>query len=535
MTDPKSSRRWYPSWKGALLIALPWLVLLWVRWSDPLGDRGSVNVFSYVLIALSIIFYLLWFLIASGQPWKTRLLVTALPALAVYGFLSVFRVEHMSGEMIPTFALRSSPKSNQDLEVAQLKAGRQVDLKTETADDFPQFLGPGGHQGLDHLRLDPDWQSRPPEELWRREVGSGLSGFAIRNGIAVTMEQRGDQEIVTCYHVTDGEPCWSWAYDTRFESTIAGDGPRTTPSIADGVVYTLGVHGKLAALDGTDGTPLWQRDLDDELGLVEKRSTVLPYGRSNSPLVVDDRLIVPYGGDPERGYVSLLAVDRHTGETLWQGGDHQISCASPVIATLAGRRQIVSVDAGRAAGYDLETGSELWSTPWPGRTEADCNVSQPVPVDASRVFLSKGYGQGAALIEIQPDGDGFKAVELWHHARTLRTKFTNVSVHEGYVYGLSDGILECAEIETGDRQWKRGRYRHGQILRVSDRLLILAEDGEVFLVDADPSAPNAVRGSFQGLEGRTWNNPALYGDILLIRNGGEAAAYRLPLIDGPAS
>lgn len=529
MTEPRSKPRWFPTWKGALLIALPWFALTWVRWTDPLGDRGSVNVFSYLLIILSVVFYLLWFLIASGRPWTTRLGVTVLPVLGVVVFLNVFRIERMSGEMIPTFALRSTPKSDRVLSAPSRENGPLVDLKTATPDDFPGFLGPDGRQAIDHVRLDPDWSARPPEELWRRELGSGWSGFAVRNGIAVTMEQRGEQEMVTCYSVADGEPCWVWAYPTRYESTIAGDGPRATPAIADGVVYSLGVHGKLAALDGADGTPIWQRDLDDELGLTEERSTVLPYGRSNSPLVVGERLIVPYGGTPERGFVSLLAVDRHSGETLWQGGDHQISCASPVVAVLAGERQIVSVDAERVAGYDLSTGAVLWSRPWPGRTEADCNVSQPVPVDGSRVFLSKGYGQGAALVEVSRNGDAFEVAELWHQPRTLRTKFTNVSLHEGYVYGLSDGILECAELETGARQWKKGRYRHGQILRVSDHLLVLSEQGEVFLVDADPKNADSVRGSFQGLDGKTWNNPALYGDVLLIRNGHEAAAYRLPL------
>lgn len=529
MSEP-SAGRWFPTtWKSRLFVALPWIGLIWVRFANPMGDHGSVNVFSYLLVILSFLFWWLWFLIASGKSWKTKLLVTAVPAAAVFGFFSVFRIDRMSGEMIPTFALRSTPKSDQTLDVPSAKSTGAVDLLTETADDFPQFLGPDGRQAVEHVRLDGDWQARPPEELWRREIGSGWSGFAVRNGIAVTMEQRGDQELVTCYRLADGEPCWSYAHETRFESTIAGDGPRGTPFIVDGVVYSIGVHGMLTALDGADGSLIWQRDLDQELGLEDKRLAVFPYGRSNSPLVVGDHLIVPYGGDPDGGYTSLLKVDRKTGETVWTAGDHQVSCASPVIAELGGVRQIVSVDAGRVAGYRYDDGEVLWSHPWPGRTEADCNVSQPVPLADDQVFVSKGYGQGAALLQLKANAGAFEVEELWHFSRTLRTKFTNVSMLDGYAYGLSDGILECVEVATGERQWKKGRYRHGQMLRVSEHLLILSEDGEVFLVEATPERGNSVLGSFPALTGKTWNNLALYGDILLVRNATEAAAFRLPL------
>ena len=521
--------RWLPSWKGAIFVTLPLWILIGVRIFDPMGDRGSVNVFSYVSLVLLFIFWWLWFIVAGGKPWKTRLLVTAIPVAAVWIFFSIFRLDRWSGEMIPTFVLKSTPKSDQTLSTPSSESAGSgaVDILSETPDDFPQFLGPDGRQALDHLRINPDWQSNPPEMLWKQPIGAGWSGFAVRNGFAFTLEQRGDQELVTCYEVESGEPCWSLSYDADFRSTIAGDGPRSTPAIADGVVYTLGAFGKLAAINGADGTPIWQRNLDKEAGIVGSEAKVLPYGRSNSPLVVDDLLIAPLGG-PENKYTSLIAVDRHSGETVWTSGDFQISCASPTVATLNDVRQIVSVDAGRVAGYRLDDGEVLWSHPWPGKTEADCNVSQPVPLPPDHVFVSIGYGQGAALLKLT--GTSFDVEELWHLPRVLRTKFTNVSMLDGYVYGLSDGILECVEVKTGERQWKRGRYHHGQILRVSNHLVILAEDGEVFLVEASPDEANKVLGSFPAIEGKTWNTFALYGDILIVRNSTEAAAFRLPML-----
>ena len=150
------------------------------------------------------------------------------------------------------------------------------------------------------------------------------------------------------------------------------------------------------------------------------------------------------------------------------------------------------------------------------------------------MFLYKAYGPGDELLKLVPRHDGtFETERLWHSPRVMRTKFANVAVRDGHVYGLSDGILECIELETGGRKWKGGRYGHGQILLVGDLLLVSAESGEVFLVEATPERGNSVLGSFQAVEGKTWNNLALYGNYLLIRNAEQAACYYVRL-DLPA-
>jgi outer membrane protein assembly factor BamB len=162
----------------------------------------------------------------------------------------------------------------------------------------------------------------------------------------------------------------------------------------------------------------------------------------------------------------------------------------------------------------------------------NANVSQAVAVPPDRVFLSKGYSHGAALLRLVPKGDGtFDTQELWHSSRVMRTKFTNVAVWEGHVYGLSDGILECIDLENGNSIWKTrsGRYGHGQILRVGRLLLVLSEKGRLALVEASPQRPNSVLGEFEALDGKTWNTIALFGAYLLVRNAQEAACYELPL------
>jgi outer membrane protein assembly factor BamB len=152
-----------------------------------------------------------------------------------------------------------------------------------------------------------------------------------------------------------------------------------------------------------------------------------------------------------------------------------------------------------------------------------------VAIGTNQVLLSKGYSAGAELIELTPGSGtgGFATKTVWRVPRVLQTKFTNVVVKDGHAYGLSEGILECVEVESGKRKWKSGRYEHGQILGVGDLLLVLSEEGELHLVELNP-AKFVHLSSLQVLEGKTWNNLCLVGKRLLVRNAQEAACYELP-------
>lgn len=537
----KSARKkhWLPlvTGRGRIVGRLVWGLLLlivaaivWFQVAVPAGDQGFSNANSMGLVVLMVVIWLLWFLLASGQVWWLRLAVPAGVVGCVWLFFSFFRFEAVSGNFIPRFALRSSEKVDRLLDQPRGRSAT-VDLLATTPDDFPQFLGPNRDAAIDHLRLDRDWQSRPPQLLWRREIGAGWSGFAVVAGHALTLEQRGENELVTCYDLDTGEVEWARSTEARYDSTIAGIGPRSTPTVEGGIVYTQGASGRLLALDGATGEVLWQKDLLAEFGMTaEQEARDLPYGRSGSPLIVGDLVIVPAGGPSDGRTVSLVAYDKITGKKVWEGGEEQISCSSASTATLGGVEQVLIVNESSASGHDVATGRVLWSHPREGRSNANANVSQAVPLPPNRVFLSKGYGLGAALLELEPNADGTFAVsELWQSNRVMRTKFANVAIRDGYVYGLSDGILECIELETGERIWKGGRYKHGQILLVDDLLLVLAESGEVFLVEASPEKKNHVLGSFQAIEGKTWNTFALYGSRLVVRNAREAASYELPL------
>jgi outer membrane protein assembly factor BamB len=509
------------------------LVIVWSRFGD-IGDRGLANVISYMSTVFFLLLAIPWFAFFSAFSRRIRFGLPLAGLAVVVLFFTLFSYSGVDGSMVPRFAFRyfdaSVSRVVEGSDGGEL-SGAGIDLRTTAPDDFPGFLGAERSGIVPNVRLARDWNDRPPQQVWRRPIGEGWSAFSIVNGYAVTMEQRGDDQVVSACDAQTGEPIWSHAMPGRFSHVLGGIGPRSTPTIDEGRVYALGARGRLVCLDGATGRTIWEKDLLQEYGVTaEQEFRSIQYGRSNSPLVFDDLVIIPAGGNVGERIASLAAFDKRTGEMIWEGGKRQISFSSPRRATLAGVEQVLIVNENTMSGHDPVSGEVLWEHPWPGRTASDSSSSQAVPVPPDRVFVSKGYGGGALLVRLSARPDGrIDVTEVWRASRVLRTKFTQVVIRDGYVYGLSDGTLECADLESGERIWKKGRYGHGQILGVGDLLLILSESGELSLIEPTPDEPNRVLGRIQALEGLTWNNLALSGDLLLVRNSREAAAFRLPL------
>ena len=523
-------RRHWPSWWYRLILALPLLTILYVRTGD-VADQGLANVITFLLTLLFLLLAIPWLVFFSAYPRSIRFGLPLAGMAAIVLFFTLFTYRGVDGSLLPRFAFRYAGEPAPAGPAGSALAADGIDLRSAGADDFPGFLGADRSGVVSGVRPARDWNASPPQQLWRRPIGAGWSGFAVVNGYAVTMEQRGDDEVVSASSARTGEPVWSHAIPGRFTHPLGGVGPRSTPAIDDGRVYALGARGRLVCLDGATGRLLWEKDLLQEYGVTpEQEFENVQYGRSNSPLIAGDLLIIPAGGNPGERIASLAAFDKRTGEMIWEAGERQISFSSPRLATLAGVEQILIVNEDTMSGHDPATGTVLWETPWPGKTSANASASQAVPVPPDRVFVSKGYGEGSKLVRLSARPDGCCDVtEVWREPRVLRTKFTQVVIRGRHVYGLSDGTLECAALESGERIWKEGRYGHGQILGAGDLLLILSESGELSLVEPTPDEPNRVLGSIQALDGLTWNNLALAGDLLLVRNGHEAAAYRLPL------
>ena len=495
-------------------------------------DHAVANVILTASTFFAVMTLLVWLAFFSGYSAAVRR--TPLTVVLTLGaiWIATHRIDHVSGELAPVWTLRWAKHPDELLAKVPVAAATvSIPLDQTTDNDFPQFLGPTRTAGIDRISFARDWKKQPPRQLWKQPIGAGHSGFVVVNGFAVTMEQRGPDELVTCYDALTGAAKWSHGIQARHQTPMGRIGPRSTPTINEGRVYALGATGILRCLNGADGELLWSHDILAECSTnVEEDLNNVYWGRAASPLVVDNLVIVPGGGPGTGPWISLLAYDKVSGKLVWQGGGEQVSYSSPAVAMLGGVRQILIVNESSITGHDPLTGRELWKHDFEGSSKRSANNSQVVPVGGDRLFVSKGYTGGAELFQVTHDDNGNWQADknIWMKTTTLKTKFTNVAIYKGCAYGLSDGILECADIDTGKRRWKQGHYGHGQIFRVGDLLLVESEQGEIALVEASPEAFVEL-GRFEAIDGQTWNTLCVWGRHLLVRNSEQAACYELPL------
>ncbi|HEX8456802.1 MAG TPA: PQQ-binding-like beta-propeller repeat protein [Pyrinomonadaceae bacterium] len=380
---------------------------------------------------------------------------------------------------------------------------------------WTNFRGPNRDGRYEERAVKTNWPAGGLKPMWKQPVGGGFSSFVVADGTAYTIEQRRAQEVVAAYNVETGRELWTHGWNAAFSPDNTGDGPRSTPTWDAGRIYALGAEGELRALDAKSGKLYWQKNI-----LSDNGASNLQWGMAASPLIVDDKVVVLAGGTAGKG---VVAYNKTTGTRVWSALNDRASYTSPMLVTLAGKRQILVVTASHVAGLDPGDGAVLWSHPWD--VSYGINVSQPLVVGANRFLMSAGYGKGAALVELAGGGRSFTAKPVWENIN-LKTKFNSPVVAGGYAYGLDEGILTCIDLATGERKWKGGRYGYGQVLFAGNHLIVTTDAGEVALVKADPSSYTEVS-KFAALSGKTWNVPALANGRLLVRNGTEMAAYNL--------
>lgn len=516
-TQPDRSIRWWPSITIVMVLAA---FLAYTQVSPAFEGQNRVLAIQIIPI-LGCLLLWVWLVFASRASMRLRVGVS-LAAVAVLALLgAVFRWEGVDGELWFQFSPRWNARPlTTASEIIVSDQTEPVDLSETTPQDYPQFLGPNRLGFRDGAALDPDWDARPPQLLWRQRIGEGWSSYAVVGNFALTQEQRGEQELTVCYELLTGKERWAHAEDTRYVSPISGDGPRSTPTVVEGRVYTCGGDGILCCLDGATGDLLWRHDLLREYGTNNNE-----FGYSCSPLVYEGRVIVSTGGQTGP---TLAAYDELDGTLIWQTpAQDQMGYASPSVFTLCGRPQLIILNHPGPTGYDPDNGEKLWEYPWPGN---ESKVSQILPWKDDQVFVSSGYGGGSGLLQLETSPSGNITVEELWHSNAMKTKFTTAIIVDGHAYGLDNGILSCIEVETGKKRWKRGRYGHGQVILINDLLLVTGEFGEVALVKAQPDSFLELT-RFDALEGKTWNYPVLTGDLLLVRNDREAACFRLPLAE----
>jgi len=459
-------------------------------------------------------------------------------ALVVLGILSIilFRYEgSVGGSSVPKFAFRWAPKPIELApELPEIGESAEAAPVAEGVVDFLQFYGPNRDAMLPESSVTGslDWATNPPEELWRQPIGIGWSGFAVAGNRAITQEQRGGEELVTCYDLLTGELLWAHGDETGFYlvaaaeenkvKEMAGDGPRAVPTIHDGKVYTYGATGVLNCLDLETGELVWTRNV------LEVHEGKLPkWGKSTSPLIIEDLGLVvvsameDYSGD-KTNVPTLVAYRMEDGEPAWVYEGAGASYSSPTLLELHGLRQIVSVNGHDVTGHDPETGEALWHFGWKGSFP---KVAQPIPLPDNRLLVTASYGVGSHLLQINHQDGEWSAESLWRSLR-LKTKFSTAAVRGGHAYLLDEGTLACVDLENAKRVWKEGKYGFGQHLLIGDQLLIQAEDGSLAMVKASPEGFEELA-RIDALNSMTWNPPTLAGRYLLVRNDKEAICFKL--------
>jgi outer membrane protein assembly factor BamB len=523
VTSPKRNPGfpWFPVVTLALVVA----GIAAVQWRPEL-ERNLRAWATAALALLGTLTLLIWFLASSRFRARTRLVGLAIVILSGLALKGTLRVDGtINGTGLPRLVWRGSHSDATPLTASPAETVHKLvhAAALPGLEGSAQFLGPDRTGVLPIARFSTNWTTQAPRELWRRPIGLGWSSFAVVGGQAWTQEQVGDDERVICINAATGQTVWSHSERTRFSEWQGGDGPRATPTVQDGRVYAMGGTGILLCLDAATGRLVWRRSVLEENGLSN-----LIWGTSSSPLIVDGLTVITGG----RGSGAVLYAYRSAdGSPAWKSGNGDASYASPILATLAGRRVILSNNATSLTAHDPTTGRILFDHAWGGSKWP--KASQPVVLPGDRVFVSGGYGMGCQIIQVKTGETGsdsatgtLKAETAWKGI-TMKTQFNSPGLRNGYLYGLDDGLLACVDATTGRRIWKDGRFGSGQTLIVGDTVVVQNENGTVHACAASPDGFHEL-GQIAALSSKTWNQPAVAGRYLLVRNDREAVCWELP-------
>jgi len=509
MFESQNSTPWYRSLTGliAAAVILPpaGLAMLWLRRDTSIKVKALASIGIAVLGVAYFFGFRNWRKSVSNEDH--------------YAALERDRAQQRASatEAVPSGVQSATTAPNQAATAGQPGApGATAETAAAHAgrNYWTNFRGPNRDGHYDEMAVLTQWPANGLSPIWKQPIGIGYASFVVADGRAYTIEQRRQQEVVAAYDVGTGRELWQQGWNAEFTDST-GDGPRATPTWDDGRIYALGATGELRCLDARSGGVIWAKNI-----LRDNQAQNLSWAMAASPLIVDDKVIVLPGGG---GGKSVIAYNKMSGAKVWSSQDDPQAYVSPMLITLAGRRQIVVVSSSRVMGLVPEDGSLLWSVGWD--TQMGINVSQPIPVDKNRFFISSGYGKGAALVEVSGSGKSQNARVVWENI-AMKNKFNSSVLHQGFVYGLDEGILTCLDVNTGERKWKGGRYGYGQVLLASGHLIISSDTGELALVKATPDQFQEVA-RFTALEGKTWNYPAIAGGKLLVRNANEMAAYNI--------
>ena len=383
------------------------------------------------------------------------------------------------------------------------------------AGDWPQFRGPRRDGICAVGELAAQWPVDGPPVLWREKVGAGFSGPVVAGGRVFLFSREGDEEVLTARESATGKVIWRAATPTTYQDDFGFDpGPRATPCVAEGKVFTLGADGVVQAWAAADGRVLWRFDSRRELGAAKGF-----FGFACSPLVESGAVLVNLGGREGAGIVAF-ATD--TGKILWRTGGEEASYSAPVAVTWQGQRNVLFLTRHHFTALEPATGRVRFEYAFGPTERSSVTAASPVVVD-DLVFLSGCYGAGATVVRVPAEGP---PVKLWADATALQNHYATSVYHDGFLYGIDGRTdpgsfpgpnLRCVELRTGKVRWHDETVGAANVTLVGGELLILTEKGELFRAPASPEGfkPGA-RTQILGVQARA--HPAIADGRLYARS-----------------
>jgi outer membrane protein assembly factor BamB len=474
-------------------------------------------------LPLVLTIWTLWTILARSASPVVRRVGTVVVLACAWGSLTSVRLEGLTGNLQPEYHWRWTT-SSEDAFAAEHEtaAKRRGELDSSAVKfrpgDWPGFRGTNRDGIVRGTKIRIDWANRTPAAVWRHRVGPAWSSIVVVDGKLFTQVQRKSEEAVVCYDAATGEEVWSHGDEARFNEETAGPGPRATPCFYDGKIYSLGCTGIVNCLNAATGKRIWQHNISTDTG-----AEVPHWGFTASPLVVDDLIVVFGGGTSHK---DLIAYRAASGDIAWAAPVGETSYGSPQVAEVAGRKQIMMLTNAGVTSVDPKTGAVLWEHSIPLPPSAPRSIV-PLAFDKSKVLVASEGDIGTQLLDITEQSHGWSPTVSWS-SRTLKPAFNDPVIWEGNVYGFDGRIFTCVDLETGNRRWKAGRYGEGQVALLADQalLVVVSESGEVILLKANPDRHEELA-KFQGIEGKTWNHPAIVDGRLYLRNAKEMACYDL--------
>jgi outer membrane protein assembly factor BamB len=390
---------------------------------------------------------------------------------------------------------------------------------TLPAADWPQLLGPTRDGNSTETKLLWDWPPGGPPIAWKKDVGTGWAGPVVAAGKLILFHRVDDNEVVTCFDPATGKELWTFKYPARYRDDFGFDnGPRATPTIADGKVFTLGANGDFHAIDLATGKKLWARNL-----LTDYKASKGFFGVACSPLFIDGKLLLNVGG----AGAGVVAFDPATGKELWKATDDQASYSSPTAAEINGKPVAVFLTRAGLKVFNPATGSVQYEFPWRPRINESVNAATPL-VWKDQIFLTVSYSTGAVLLK----ANGAELDEIWSNDKSLSCQY-NTPVRVGdYLYGVhgrSDvgtAQLRCVEWKTGTVKWSEPNFGVAFLIAVDGGLLGLTESGDLVRFDAS-SAKYQERARTSILGKPTRAAPALADGRFFARDGNKLVCVKL--------